>query len=223
MNNKFVKVAENKTKDKEFWLPCLKCQSETVHRVMASLDSDGDDDIYCWHEQHQIIQCQGCRSFSFRYESSNSEDYTRVSEDDWEQEVIETLYPPRYTQRPQLPDSAWLPSKIKSIYDETHFTLCNRQLILTGIGIRALIESVCKDKNASGADLHKRIKDLVNSGNLKQGEADILQKLRIMGNKAAHEVKSDSERTLAKAFDIVEHLLINVYLLELRARQLPGK
>ncbi len=225
MNNKHVKVEEDKTKGDEHWLTCLKCQTETVHRVTVSIDSDGNvedgDFSYQWIEHHQIVQCQGCRTYSFRHESSNSEDYTQVSEDDWEITVKEELHPPRYLQRPQLPDAVYLPGKVRLIYKETHFAICAKQLILAGIGIRALVESVCKDKNASG-NLYNMIEQLVTAGDLKRSEADILQKLRFMGNSAAHEVKAHKSDVLINAFEIVEHLLVNVYLLEIRARQLPN-
>jgi hypothetical protein len=226
MNNKYVKVTKDNSKDVEYWLPCLSCQSETVHRVVSSLDSNGEmasgTYSYQWKEEHQIIQCQGCRSFSFRHESSNSEDYFQTSEDEYEYEVIESLYPPRYSQRPQLPDVHFLPHTVVPIYKETHFTLCARQFILAGIGIRALVESVCKDKKTTG-NLYEMIESLVESGDLKRGEADILQQLRFMGNSAAHEAKPHDEAVLVKTFDIVEHLLVNVYLLEIRARQLPSQ
>ena len=223
MDNKYVKITKDKTEGVEHWLACLECQTETVHRVIASIDSGGEirnsDFIYAWEEEHQVIQCQGCKSLSFRHESSNSEDYHQTSEDDWEINAKVELYPHRYMQRPQLPDVIYLPLKVRAIYQETRFVLLSKQLVLAGIGLRALIESVCKDKKATG-NLYNMIESLVQSGDLKRGEADILQKLRFMGNSSAHEAKPHSESDLVLAFDVVEHLLVSVYLLPMRAAQL---
>jgi hypothetical protein len=46
---------------------------------------------------------------------------------------------------------------------------------------------------------------------------------RIMGNVAAHEVKPHKENELNTAFDVVEHLLVGVYLLPAKAAILPEK
>ena len=224
MDNKYVQTTKDKTEGVEHWLACLECQTETVHRVITSIDSEGEipnsDFFYGWNEEHQVIQCQGCRSLSFRHESSNSEDYNQTSEDDWEINTKVELYPHRYMQRPQLPDVLYLPLKVRAIYQETRFVLLSKQLILAGIGIRALVESVCKNRKATG-NLYNMIESLVKSGDLKRVEADILHKLRFMGNSSAHEAKPHDELDLIRAFDIAEHLLISVYLLEIRAAQLP--
>lgn len=43
--------------------------------------------------------------------------------------------------------------------------------------------------------------------------AAILHKIRSLGNAAAHEVKPHSNKQLALAMDIIEHLLKDVYIL----------
>jgi len=60
-------------------------------------------------------------------------------------------------------------------------------------------------------------------GVLTKDGADILHSLRNMGNDAAHEVKPHSEVELNVAFDVVENLLENVYLLPQKAKKLPKK
>ncbi len=217
MDNKYVQITKDKTKGVEHWLTCIECRVETVHQVITSIDSRGDIDAYSysWVEHHQVIQCQGCKSLNFRHESSNSED---MDEDGHTIEV--ELYSPRCLLRSRLKDAHHLPWAVRSIYEEVQLALRAHQFILAGIGIRALVESVCKDRKATG-NLYNMIESLVKSGDLKRGEADILHKLRFMGNSAAHEAKPHNESDLTLSFDIVEHLLISVYLLEIRADQLP--
>ncbi|WP_293886038.1 DUF4145 domain-containing protein [Thiolapillus sp.] len=89
------------------------------------------------------------------------------------------------------------------------------QAVLTGMGIRAIVETVCKNKNANGKDLCEKINDLVIQGVLTKKDADILHKLRTLGNEAAHEVKPHNNATLALALDVIDHLIKGVYILPL--------
>ena len=81
------------------------------------------------------------------------------------------------------------------------------------MGLRALVETVCKEKEAVGGDLFKKIDSLVEKRVLTPVGATILHKIRTVGNAAAHEVKPHSERQLSLALDIVEHLLKDVFIL----------
>jgi hypothetical protein len=59
----------------------------------------------------------------------------------------------------------------------------------------------------------------VGLGVLTQDGADILHKLRTLGNDAAHEVKPHSLQELGLAFDVVDHLLLGVYILPDHAKK----
>lgn len=78
---------------------------------------------------------------------------------------------------------------------------------------------VCKDKNAAGGDLFAKINSLVVLGVLTKDGANILHKLRTLGNNAAHEVKPHTPKELGLAFDVVDHLLLGVYILPEHAKQ----
>jgi hypothetical protein len=143
-------------------------------------------------------------------------------DEEYEIEKVE-LYPSRVAGRHKLRQAYFLPPVVARIYDETHAALCNKQPILAGIGIRALVETVCKEKNASGANLEARIDNLVALGVLTQAGAETLHSMRILGNVAAHEVKPHSEETLNLAMDVVEHLLNDVYILPAATNILPKR
>ena len=81
------------------------------------------------------------------------------------------------------------------------------------MGIRALVETICKDKQAKGKDLFNKINDLVTIGVLTSDGATILHKIRTLGNDAAHEVKPHKFEQLSLAMDVCEHLLQGVYIL----------
>jgi hypothetical protein len=135
----------------------------------------------------------------------------------------EELYPSRVAGRHKLRQSDCLPTAVSRIYDETHAALCSRQPILAGVGVRALVEAVCKEESAAGSNLENKIDNLVTKGVLTKNGAEILHGLRILGNVAAHEVKPHSERTLSLAMDVVEHLLTDVYILPAATEKLPKR
>ncbi len=216
----------NKTKGDSMQLPCIRCNGQTWHEVMISADISGEETSwdYYYRENYQVVMCQGCEELSFRKNESNSED-TFVDEEDGSVLSIDhpELYPSRIAGRPKLRHYEYLPFDVKSIYGETHQALCNGQLILAGIGIRALVETICKEKEAEGRVLEQKIDNLVILGVLTRDGAEILHSLRILGNESAHEVKPHSEETLDSAMEVVEHLLKGVYILSETAKKLPKR
>lgn len=201
--------------DPELEIECVQCAGKTAHVALATVDVSGGDGHVDWHDGHQIVQCLGCKSLSYRIASSNSEDYV-FDEESGEQVFPETekLYPPRKAGTKGLGDEAYyLPQKVRQIYEETLTTLSSNAPVLAAIGLRALVEAVCKEKEAGGGDLYKKIDSLVERRVLTPAGADILHKIRTLGNAAAHEVKPHTERQLSLALDIVEHLLKDVFIL----------
>ncbi len=212
----------NKTQNVEVQLPCQKCAGKTTHKALVTVDvrgSEGDHPFsFDWSDDNQIVQCLGCKSLSFRIASSNSEDYDLISEGEYEFSVSEKLYPPRLEGRKGLGnDTVYLPAKVRPIYDETLTALSVQAPILAAIGLRALIEAVCQEKESKGGDLFKKIDNLVEQRVLTPAGATILHKIRALGNAAAHEAKPHNERQLALAMDIVEHMLKDVYILPKQA------
>ena len=217
-----IKYHLNKTLNIELELPCQKCSGKTSHRALATVDvrgSEGDHDrSFDWSIDHQIVQCLGCKSISFRIASSNSEDYYPISDDEYEYDVLEKLYPPRIEGRKGLGvDAVYLPANVKPMYEETLTALSVQAPRLSAIGLRALIEAICREKEAKGGDLLQRIDNLVEQRVLTPAGATILHKIRALGNAAAHEAKPHNERQLALAMDIVEHMLKDVYILPTKA------
>lgn len=211
-------VELNKSQNTEIELPCVKCAGKTTHKVLVSVAVGSEEVIDNWAVQwsndYQIVQCEGCKSKSFRYVSSNSKDYYQISETEWENNEYEILYPSRIEGRRTLDDDAhYLPSNVQRIYKETIQALSNNSPVLAGIGLRALIETICKEKNAEGKNLLLKIDDLVVKQILTPKRSEILHKIRTLGNDATHEVKPHSEKQLGLAMDVIEHVLTDVYIL----------
>lgn len=207
-------------------LPCAKCAGKTVHVVLASVDIDGKDVpnafwSFEWFEQYQIIKCQGCKTISFREGKGNSEDYEPDEDGNPTTTVYEKLFPSRVDGLKGLDeeDAHYLPSTVRRIYEETRQALLNSSPVLAGIGLRALLEAICKAQNANGRDLFAQIDDLAREGKLTAANAAILHKVRSLGNKAAHEMEPHNERQLSLALLVIENLLRDAFTLPERVKK----
>lgn len=212
-----VTDSENSSKGEKLKVPCKMCQNNTWHEVVYSINrvvTEGEDDRI-WSAStsiYQIIKCFGCDDISFRsqYTNDSMTGVDTYTGEEYQWSDIE-LYPSRVVGRNGLDFLHILPFMIQNIYRETHKAICSKQPILAGIGIRALVESICKEKESAGNDLKHRIDDLVQKGFLSKNGSEILHHVRALGNDAAHEVKPHDEHTLGMAMDVVENLLESVY------------
>lgn len=200
---------------------CGECSRPTVHEILTDVASDDETpggDIQVW-ESYLIVQCRGCLTLSFCKEARCSEDWD--PENDNELLLRRDLFPGRIAGRPPLSDAYLLPWELKRIYEEARSALMQGLPVLTGIGIRAIVETVCNERSATGKNLFKKINSLVTLDLITQQEATVLHDLRFMGNEAAHKVKAHRSDELNLAFNVVEHLLNTVYLLAEQTKRLP--
>lgn len=201
--------------DKKKQVACAgKCSAETQHSILADVTNEDTFDRIDFYSHYQVIQCDGCQTISFRESNYSTDDYIQVGENEYELDDRVNLFPARVANSRGLgADTAYLPDPIDRLYDETRSVLLNGSPVLTGIGIRALVESVCKEKKVTGGNLKEKIDELANIGVLNSSQKNILHLIRNLGNKAAHEVKPHSAEQLALAMNVVEHLLDGVYIM----------
>ncbi len=122
----YAHVNLNSTKDQERWLPCSECDGKTNHKVLVSANTS--EEVYpnagIYHyEDYEVVQCQGCRTISFREAWGDSDDVYQNEFGEYESNEHIELYPGRVAGRHKLRDSRYLPSQIISIYNETHSAL----------------------------------------------------------------------------------------------------
>lgn len=95
----------NKTQGIEEKIPCTSCNGKTFHKVLLSVDESGEEQNgnfdFNWNRHFQIIQCQGCKTISFRITSTNSEDY-ELDDEGCKSVVSEEIYPSRIEGRKGL-------------------------------------------------------------------------------------------------------------------------
>jgi len=155
-------IEQNKSQGEEYRLACSRCHVETRHLVLQSVEVSGTvDDWFDYWEKHQLVQCRGCNSMSYRKFYGDSENTFWDEEHEMEVPIKhEELYPSRVAGRHKLWRAPLLPSEISRIYNETHAALCNKQPVLAGIGIRALVETVCKEKGTTKYELVSKVVEI---------------------------------------------------------------
>ncbi|EHK2851167.1 DUF4145 domain-containing protein [Vibrio parahaemolyticus] len=207
---------------------CNECARETSHSIVSSFHESGFDDAgngcgMDWDERHQIIQCCGCDTVSFRIESTHSEDVDYSFEHDTLVRNITENYFPNRTHQLREINTYLLPLNVQVIYRETTSAISSGLFVLAGIGVRALIETVCKEQNAQGKNLFAKIDSLYQMSVITKEGSDTLHRLRSLGNEAAHEVKPQSEEQLYMAMQIIDHMLEGTYIIPQRMSQVFGK
>lgn len=203
--------------------PCKKCSLETNHKIVANYTESGSEDCglgnsYDWTEHNQIIQCLGCDEISFRLCAYNSED---VEHDyDGVSSIPAITYYPGRVIGSKIIDHWSLPWDIGQIYKEARSAVENELLIIGGIAIRALLEAICTDLNAVGRNLGNKIDDLKERSLVTKEGVETLQKIRLLGNRAAHRAQAHPKDQLFLALEVIEHILVGSYLIPDRAKSI---
>lgn len=210
---------------------CSNCNRQTNQNVVEEVAiKNSEPETGWWDETHyQIIQCAGCDELSFRKLYNDISWQQPYDEDTTEQE----LYPDRGPHSRPMQKYRGLPQKIYSIYKETINSFNSKSAVLSGVGIRAIIEAICLDKNitqgkVTGTDgkvrtskqLDGKIAGLAEQGLLTPDNAEILHELRFLGNEAVHNLYEPPLSELSLAIDIVELVIENIYMIRRKAGSL---
>lgn len=212
------KFSDAKIEETALEVHCNRCGAKTNHAVLRSVKYSDTEIIdercgYSWGGESQILNCCGCGEFTFR-------DISWCTEDE---EIAEKFFPERLKINPsQLylrEDVSQLPDTIQAIYQEVLSAVQNNFTILAGFGIRAILESVCNDRNAKGGNLFEKIDFLHQAGLITQDGTKILHSIRLLGNDAAHEMKGLTQSQTLVALRVIDHLLLGVYVLPREAKK----
>lgn len=196
---------------------CPKCRELTNHISLhkKQIGSVPDDD-FSWFEIFEIVECAGCENIQFKKTLGDESmiSYNSYTEqDEYSEEVV--LFPTPLKKHVPLVNEYSLPPKIKAIYRETLDSFKAGSYILTGVGFRAIIEAVCIDKSIKGKDLQQKINNLLKEKLITEKECKRLHSIRFLGNDSVHEMLKPELRTLYIVLEIIEHLLRNIYLIDL--------
>jgi len=235
-----IRFTENAKKDKTLKVICPKCQHETNHEVVASIETNGcensseNGDEFWWYSKHQIIKCLGCETLSFRrlYEDSNLAFAGLPAE--------ETLYPKRSIDELKCKEFHNIPSNICQIYKDTIESYNNGALTLCAAGLRALVEAICFENNIIDGfvdvkddmgtvigqkkiyRLEDKIDCLFQKCILTEKNAVVLHELRFLGNDALHKMVVPTKEELRIATEIIDDILASIYEIPQKQMQLQS-
>jgi hypothetical protein len=234
------KIDENRTKGDRPKVHCTKCNSETRHIVLQSVDETGSEqldpyDAHCtidWSNSYQIIQCQGCETISFRHLNwfSEAQDFDCDG-------TSEKLYPHTAKITLQCKDFLNVPPAIRRIYREVIDCFNFECVTMCAAGLRAIIEGICSENAVTKGPVERTKKDgtkvvkqettldgkisgLCEKGILTKKQASVLHEHRYLGNEALHRLLQPSAAELALAIEIIEHTLATLYEIPDKAEEL---
>ena len=191
---------------------CASCGRDTWHSVLQRhVESEYE---YRMDTIYQIVQCCGCHTVSFRKVVRDYESAYPIDENEWDVPEDISCFP-SILKGHREPEDVWnLPDTVREIYTQSIQAIKDSSNILAGIGLRATIEAICNDRSITGRTLEKRIDSLAKGGLISQKDTERLHAIRFLGNDAAHEIKKVDARNLLIALRIIEHLLVNIYILD---------
>jgi hypothetical protein len=191
---------------------CNECDRNTYQSVLFTKSvQEQDADMY-GKTIYMVIQCGGCRTVSFlmrdpMYSYQDEPEYSDYHFPLSREEM--NLY---YTFHREE-DLDEIPSKIRELYEEIKPLFRNESSVIAGTGLRMLVEGICLQQKIAGANLKEKIIKLNEMGIISNADLPILDKLRIMGNQSAHEIKGMSIDKLSYALDIINHASRSIYIL----------
>ena len=199
---------------------CPSCCQITNHANLFNKKNVAlDDDIFHWEENFEVIECLGCENIQFRKRYS-SEDMIREDENGSYEWYEESKYYPRNLLYHKILGSIYLlPDKIRIVYIETIEALKNNCYILSSVGLRAIIEAICLEQKISGKNLEIKTNNLVKNKLITENDGNRLHSIRFLGNDSVHQMEVPSEEKLRVALDIIEHMIKNLYLINIKANK----
>ena len=196
-------------------LLCQNCQCETNHKIIFihTITYNNQENDIQGEDNYLVVKCCGCEKISMASISSCSEDFEY--DENGKIEYVEDIkqYPIPKIGYDNLKYEYNIPEYIRHIYKQTCNSIANKDYILAGVGLRTIIEAICKVEKTPGRNLQNKITNLAKSGYISKQDCEILHGIRFIGNEATHEISSPTHNQVQIAIRIIENLLENRYCL----------
>jgi len=111
-----------------------------------------------------------------------------------------------------------IPEKVLNAFQEAILSHSNNCFVASAIMIRKSLEEICKDREATGKNLYKKLEDLGSKIVIPQELIEGMQELRLLGNDAAH-IESNTFSEIGKdeveiSIEFTKEILKAVYQYE---------
>jgi|DewCreStandDraft_4_1066084.scaffolds.fasta_scaffold157726_1 hypothetical protein len=133
------------------------------------------------------------------------------------------FYPFRENDNVITKDLGFTPAKLFSLYHEIAESFNMELPVLCSMGLRAMIEGVCKDKGITDKDaytLAEKIDELAKRQQLPSAIAENLKSYKFIGDSAAHYLETPDRESLKLGIDVIGDLLSYLYALEYKSEYL---
>lgn len=193
---------------------CKKCRQSTNHKILFEKKIGENNEEFSWDEKYQVIECRGCQDLSFRKDYGD-ENMTFSDPDFTGMEYYRdvSIYPPQLRGHEMLKGLLYVPHRVQLVYKETIEALKVDSYILTAVGFRTIIESICYEVGIKG-NLKEQIRKLCTSRLITAKEEKRLHGIRFLGNDSVHDMKPPKLEDLNDVLEIIEHLLRNLYIID---------
>ena len=189
-------------------VPGSLSQIHTIRELSQKEHSSTVHDPFYFTVIHYLGECAGCESVCYAISTWNEGEY----DPDGEAELRWETYPRSQGERATIDNYYRFPRKVRVIYREVVGAINAKLNVLAAIGLRVLIEEVCKDQKVKGRNLKVLIDGLASRDILSSSHAGILHGHRFLGNAAAHEVAEADFSELLAALEISENMLSTIYI-----------
>lgn len=165
-----------------------------------------DLSTYQFEHCEQALSCDSCERLTIAMSTDwDYADYVTGGSSDWGTFWNHCQVDDHFPKWVQGRDFKVAPSHIADAASEAHRVFSIGAFRATAILCRATLEAVCKDKDAEGKDLFKKIDDLHEKGKIRSIVKETAHVLRAIGNDMAHG-DFDSELDQEDASDILDFL-----------------
>ncbi|WP_044640703.1 DUF4145 domain-containing protein [Risungbinella massiliensis] len=204
---------------------------DAAKEVSLAASNSIHEEVEClFYDKYVIVKCRGCgETVSFVKMTTNELAIESVEEgkDPYTYKIYPE--PPRRKYRLQGKYSfQHVPQWIKELRNEVVRAFEQGAILLSLAGLRMVTEAICKqhiDIISSGIDsniepipnnlsLQKMIDILLDHNIITKPHHVILQKVRVLGNKAVHQFTSQDRDLIHIAIEVLDNLLYNVFDLE---------
>jgi hypothetical protein len=192
---------------------CKVCQCETWHNVLNKAFSGyNDEESGIWEENtFYTLQCLGCDNVCLLNQYIFSEN---TNPETGNPDVQKFIYPSPYKGDREPIDRIYdAPKNVSLVYGETIKAFNSGLMILAGIGVRSIIETISIEQKIVVWGIETKIKEMVKQNIITVEGAKLLRLVKDIGNITAHEIKKQHHDDLALCIDIVEGVIRTLYIL----------
>lgn len=170
-----------------------------------------------WFDYYNTLRCRGCETVFFQKHTrvlgdAKNETYDPNALYEWYDQY--SYYPPP-TQRDTpkwFSELHSVDSLLASLFQELYEALNSNLLVLSTIGVRAVLERSADILDIPG-NMHQKLESLLNKGYIGETERQLLSIVKEAGNAAAHRAWQPKFRDIEAILDILEHFLLRTFVL----------